>query len=177
VKEHLLDVNSVQDWFTGNINFLAHIDLMRADGGRIFVSVVTLGEIEFGHNLTNSTNPARREEFERWIHDTFPPSTRIHVEGHDWRYYGQLKAEIFRRFPPRSAKENHPEMCLDPATGKELGIDENDLWIAAQAIARGMVLVSNDKMERVKEAAAAIQFDAGLTLDLQNWAKDPPSIR
>jgi predicted nucleic acid-binding protein len=45
-----------------------------------------------------------------------------------------------------------------------LGIDENDLWLAAQAVARNLTLVTNDKIEKIREAANG-------SLYVENWAK------
>lgn len=59
-------------------------------------------------------------------------------------------------------------MCFDPVTAKELGIDENDLWIAAQSIEHNLILVSNDKMARIREVA-------GPVLDVEDWTK-PPTV-
>ena len=60
----------------------------------------------------------------------------------------------------------NPESCYDRVTGQELGIDENDLWIAAQSIAHNLVLVSNDRMLKIRTAA-------GVVLDLEDWEKSP----
>ena len=38
-------------------------------------------------------------------------------------------------------------------TSKRLEIQENDLWIVAQAVERNLVLVSNDAMKRIREIA------------------------
>ena len=46
----------------------------------------------------------------------------------------------------------------------ELGIDENDLWIAAQAIEHNLVLVTNDEMKRIKHVA-------GPVLDIEDWTE------
>jgi predicted nucleic acid-binding protein len=46
-------------------------------------------------------------------------------------------------------------------TSQELGIQENDLWMAAQALEYNLVFVTNDKMERIREVCADLQ--------LENW--------
>ena len=58
-----------------------------------------------------------------------------------------------------------PEQLLDPITAKELEIQENDLWIAAQAIAHEMVLVTNDRMTRIRDVAKGAKQE----LRIQNW--------
>ena len=46
--------------------------------------------------------------------------------------------------PPRGRQQNALEECFDQITGRELGIDENDLWIVCQAIDHELTLVTND---------------------------------
>jgi len=59
-----------------------------------------------------------------------------------------------------------PEQLIDPITSRELGIQENDLWLCAQAVAHDMVLVTNDKMLRIREVSEDMQP----VLRIQNWA-------
>jgi len=123
------------------------------------VSAITLGEIMFGNSITQSTNHSRRDEFESWINTEFPYA--LGIDRHTRVYYGTLKAELFRKFPPLNKHENHPERCIDRVTGAELGIDENDLWIAAQAMQYNLILVTNDEMERIRKVEEA--------LDIEDW--------
>jgi predicted nucleic acid-binding protein len=58
-----------------------------------------------------------------------------------------------------------PEQLIDPITSKELGIQENDLWLCAQAVGHGMVLVTNDAMCRIRE----VSQDMRPALLMQNW--------
>ncbi|MCI0359671.1 MAG: hypothetical protein L0211_14435 [Planctomycetaceae bacterium] len=128
-----------------------------------FISIITLGEIEFGHARNVSTDPVRRAEFEQFIADNFPWVVCLSPD--TARYYGAIRAELFRAHGPTAAtsKKNRPEQLCDRVTGDSLGIDENDLWLASQAVERGMVLVSNDRMARIRDAALAAQ---GLRIDL-----------
>jgi len=48
---------------------------------------------------------------------------------------------------------------VDPVTAKVLGIQENDLWIAAQAIERNLILVTNDGMSRIREIASELRIE------------------
>jgi tRNA(fMet)-specific endonuclease VapC len=87
----------------------------------------------------------------------------LSVDRHTRIYYGDLKARLFRAYSPASPRQNHPERCIDWATGAELGIDENDLWIAAQAIQFNLILVTNDEMARIRDVAPE--------LDIQDWTQ------
>jgi tRNA(fMet)-specific endonuclease VapC len=155
---YLFDTCTVGDYFCEHPNVMARVRAL-PDSTIIAVSAITLGEIMFGHSLTHSTDHQRRDDFERWINNNFPMA--LPVTRHTRVFYGDLKAELFRRFPPASRKENHPERCVDRVTGSELGIDENDLWIAAQALERNLVLVTSDEMRNIRSVA--------LALDVEDW--------
>jgi len=135
-----------------------------------YVSVITLGEIEFGHARNQTTNQATRDEYEDFIRENFPWVVCLSTD--TCKYYGAIRAEVFRRYGPQQKTNttNRPEQLCDRVTGHSLGIDENDLWLAAQAAERAMVLVSNDRMVRIKDAA----FAAGVRLNHENWFEPPP---
>jgi len=60
--------------------------------------------------------------------------------------YGELRAWLFNNCGPKvkKAKIKRAEELVNPTTGRELGIDENDIWIAAQAKTHNFVLVTHD---------------------------------
>jgi predicted nucleic acid-binding protein len=62
--------------------------------------------------------------------------------------YGELRASLFEKYIQKG-KNKRPEQLIDPVTATEIGIDENDLWIVAQAITYNLTLVTNDKMRRI----------------------------
>lgn len=73
---------------------------------------------------------------------------------------------MFERFAPNDKKRKglRPEQLCDPVTSLELGIQENDLWIVAQAITYGLVLVTNDKLKRISEVISD-------ELHIENWTE------
>jgi tRNA(fMet)-specific endonuclease VapC len=101
----------------------------------------------------------RRAEFEAFVAEQFPKPLR--VTEHAALIYGELKAVLFKKYPPQS-KTRFVYMCYDPLHGVTIGVDENDLWIAAQAIESNLVLVSNDRMKLIKTAA-------GEQLNCEDW--------
>jgi tRNA(fMet)-specific endonuclease VapC len=163
VNGYLLDTNMVGHYWNNHPNVIARIRSLAAGTG-IFMSAITLGEIEFGHAITTSTDHSRREEFERFVRNEFHTTLLLQITRHTACHYGHLKSELFRRFPPSGPRENHPERCIDRATGAELCIDENDLWIAAQAIEHNLVLVTNDEMVRIRRVAGSL-------LDVEDWTQ------
>lgn len=63
-------------------------------------------------------------------------------------------AKVFRRDRPRWL-----ENWVDKATGQALQVDENDLWMCAQARERNLVLITADaKMERISKADSSVRL-------------------
>jgi tRNA(fMet)-specific endonuclease VapC len=165
LKGYLLDTCIVRYYFDQHPNVMANVALL-ADDDTISIAAITRGEIEFGQYRTYSTDPDRRAEYLRFINNEFPRAMTISITEHTGPHYGELKAKLFEKYQPRSKKENHPERCIDKMTGTELGIDENDLWIAALAIEHNLVLVTDDTMNKIRSVSDRF-------LDVQNWT-DPP---
>jgi len=58
------------------------------------------------------------------------------------------------------------QFSLAPRTSaEELGIQENDLWIAAQAIQYNLVLITEDHMRRLQEVSTDLDYP----LQLASW--------
>lgn len=69
--------------------------------------------------------------------------------------YGQFKAEIIARFGPRERSRRRQTRI------EELGVGENDLWIAATALRHNLTIVSSDSdFERMRQVRA---------FPLENW--------
>ena len=76
-----------------------------------------------------------------------------------------IRAGVFEKYAPNVKRRRglRPEQLIDPVTSQELGIQENDLWIAAQALEYNLVWVTNDKMERIRDVCEELQ--------IENWAR------
>lgn len=159
---YLLDTNTVSRYHTGHSYVVDRVQALPADA-MLYISAITVGEIVFGHYITVTTDQERRDDFERFIRDEFPPGRILQVTSHAARHYGDIKARLFRLYPPPSRRHNHPESCIDRVTGQALGIDENDLWIASQSVEHNLILVTNDEMRRIKEVAPEI--------DVEDWTQ------
>jgi len=105
----------------------------RAAPGSLAISIITWGELCFG--ASKSTDPARAhallDAFAREVGVLEMPATA-------GRHYGDLRAALQRAGTP---------------------IGNNDLWIAAHALALGVPLVSNNGRE----------FERVPGLKLENW--------
>jgi predicted nucleic acid-binding protein len=61
--------------------------------------------------------------------------------------------------PLRRDRPKYVEDWVDQATSKALGVDENDLWMCAQAKERGLVLVTTDqRMKRIEDADSDVRL-------------------
>ena len=165
MRGYLLDTQTISYWFRPgtpeNHNVVTHIDGLDA-GTPLRVSAVALGEIEYGHRVAPKTETPIQVEFNRFVQTQLPDvldvrrTTRI--------YYGQIRARLFEKYAPeRGRKALRPEQLVDPVTAKTLGVQENDIWIAAQAAEYNLVLVTHDKMTHLREAVSDI-------LAIEDWA-------
>jgi predicted nucleic acid-binding protein len=134
---------------------------------RIFISAVTIGEIEFGHKVNPPPDVSRQSEFLRFLREKCPD--RLDITEHIGEHYGHLKAWLFNTFSDRRkrAKARRLKELTDPTTATELGADENDLWIAAQAITHNLVLVTHDSRGHFGDLLNAF---AG-TVRVEDWAR------
>jgi len=164
MQVYLLDTCIWSYWFNPNFTehepVLQHVERLER-GSIIGMSVVTRGEIEFGWQWNSDVKVSYRRFVEAQNPHLFDIDRHVAVE------YGQLKTLLLRAYPPWGRQGTSPprlNQLTDPVTAEGLGVDENDLWIAAQAIVRNLVLVTNDKLARIREVAAD-------RLQVENWAK------
>ncbi|MGG0302793.1 type II toxin-antitoxin system VapC family toxin [Bacillus albus] len=68
--------------------------------------------------------------------------------------YGNLKARLLERYGPKDKKKQRKTKL------HKIGIGENDLWIAATAIAYDYTIVTQDgDFERIREVEARLRLD------------------
>ena len=161
MDDYLLDTNITSYWFNGNApqhrQVFDHIEAV-ADA-HLLVSSITLGEIEFGVRLEGDN--AAVQEYAEAVQARFPAV--VDVSKHTASAYGDLRARLYKRFAPkRKRARKWIEELIDPTTGKELGVQDNDVWIAAQALVHNYVLVTADRMEHIRSVAPELQ--------VENWA-------
>lgn len=144
----------------------SHIEEVRGAGRRIFISAITVGESEYGLRTAPKSDPIKQAEA-RAVVDAFMPGLVLAVDTTVAReYYSDLQARLFAKFAPKDrrglAKTNFIGEWIDPTDQKTLGIQENDVWIAAVAMTYNLTLVSGDKMVRIRQVA-------GPALSYENW--------
>lgn len=153
---YLLDTNIASAAW--NVRHSAHtvvIDKLRQLGlARIFISCVTIAEIEFGLQVTPQID-ADKQRIVRSNMDSYEP---LRIDKHTAKEYARIRASLFRQFWPksRSLKFRYIEDLVDEVTGKSLGIQENDLWIVSVAVQYNCILVTGDRasgMQRIVDVA------------------------
>jgi predicted nucleic acid-binding protein len=84
----------------------------------------------------------------------------LNIDRHTGEPYSYIRANLFKKYSPRTQRNRltikHIEDLIEPTTGKELGIDENDLWIVSTAVEYNLVFITRDQkgsMRRIVEAA------------------------
>ena len=133
------------------------------DDSKLFLCPISVGETEYGLGVAPFKD-VRKQQLVRDALGVFP---MLDVDNNVAGSYGKLRARLFNHCYPegkkgRTFKEKRVEQWLDPVTSKELGIQENDLWITAVAYTYHYVLVTNDKM-------APIKHIAGPDVEFEDW--------
>ncbi len=129
------------------------LDFVRNVGidSHIYISCVTVAEIQYGYKLYPNVDLVRKQVIEQGLNQFHIRNIDRHVA----ESYSEIKAALFRQFVSKDKKgrflKKRPEELIDKTTGKELGIQENDLWIAAIAVQYNLVLVTQDKMKNIRQ--------------------------
>ena len=132
-----------------------------ASGSKLGISIITWGEIAHGHTVVSAELLPIQSEYLQFIQSKGPKTFEMDI--HTASTYGELRALLFEKLPNATKRKKRAEQIVDPVTGRELGIDENDLWIVAQAITRNLILATNDKLAQIRKVA-------GEDLEIENWA-------
>ena len=146
METYLFDTNIWSKWFRQEPSItekIAQID----KASKIFLSSIVWGEAIYGANV-NKKNVDKKfdlKSYSDFIHKSKPIILPIDENVAD--IYGELRASLFEQYFRKGKKR--PEQLIDPLTATEIGIDENDLWIVAQAVTHNLTLVTNDKMRRI----------------------------
>ena len=175
MRDFLLDTQIIRYWYdekctqhapvVGNIESLEQQPKSLEHKPRLWVSVVTLGEIEFGHRAQIGDFGKKQEEYVRFVHQKLP--VNLEVIDDAVTAYGQIRSRLFNKYAPGAKRKPkmRPEQLIDPITSLALQIQENDLWLCAQVVSHRMVLVTNDGMHAIREVSKGMEP----ALLIQNW--------
>ena len=169
MRDYLLDTNIWAYWFDPKNYSEQHANIQERlknlpSFARLNISVISCGEIDYGNSVNQKKELSRKAEFRKFIDGVAP--WLVSIERHTAKTYGELRARLFEKYAPKNKRTKglRPEQLIDPVTSLELGIQENDLWITAQAATFNLTLVTNDqKMNHIHEIA-------GKSLHVDNWA-------
>ncbi|MCX7427575.1 MAG: PIN domain-containing protein [Planctomycetia bacterium] len=166
MQGYLLDTNMLAYWFDEerreHEKVVDRIDAL-GPSAPLGISAISLGETEYGHRCVSDADTAVQFAFRRFVNARVPRV--LTIQRSTSTYYGQIRARLFNKFAPRNGKKRlRPCQLVDPLTAKCLGIQENDLWIAAQAYESNLVLVTHDKMDRLREVTSDL-------LAFEDWAE------
>jgi len=124
----------------------------------VFISPPTLAEVEYGLRTAPNMDTDRIATVRRAMQNF-----RVRpISHHTAQAYSIIRAALFEQFSPLDRrgrrKSKYIEDLIESTSGKELGIQENDLWIVAVAVEFDLCLVTGDTgagMHRILEAAVA----------------------
>jgi tRNA(fMet)-specific endonuclease VapC len=149
---HLLDTNHCSRLMEGGRQILDRLAAIR----EVATSFVVRGELMF--MAYNSSEPDQNVERVLTLVEHL---TLYLVDEETVDLYRKLKAALVRHFGPKARRQRRS------TTTRQLGFDDNDLWIAATALRHDLTIVSADTdFERIAEA---------MPLRLERWWMPPRS--
>ncbi|MEX0641492.1 MAG: type II toxin-antitoxin system VapC family toxin [Pirellulales bacterium] len=177
MRDFLLDTQTIRFWHdtgcpqhaavSGNVADLRRLAIPLGLKPKLLMSVVTLGEIEFGHRVALAPNPVAQAAYIKFVQEELPYTFELSADAA--ATYGEIRTRLFNKFAAGKKRKPkmRPEQLVDLVTAKELQIQENDLWICAQAVAHCMVLVTNDRMTQIRDVSSGMNPP----LLVQDWTK------
>ena len=126
-----------------------------------YVSVVGLAELSFGIKLAEAFKmgdlPTLME-----INQQAQDYGVLDISKHTSDAYAELKANMAKKYLEGANRRDRPrwlENWVDKNTERRLQVDENDLWMCAQAKERGINFVTADKnTQRIADADPEVQL-------------------
>lgn len=138
------------------------------EGTRIFLCPINVGEVEYGLRVAPYEKPEEHKLARDLLAAFSSADLLLNIDTNLARdYYAELRARLFNYCAPRSKRERknynkRVEEWKDLTTSKELKIQENDLWLAAVAMAHNLILVTRDNMDAIRKVA-------GSDIAFENW--------
>lgn len=163
MEGYLLDTNAASAlWNVRDENHQKIKEFIENIGNSlIFMSVIAISEVEYGLKRQNTrisdlTKANIRNEMSK-----FPEV--ISIDKHTSDPYSDLRAKLFDKYSEKKIK--WAEDLIDKTTAKKLGVQENDIWLASQAIQYNLILISSDRMNRINEITERL----GGELKIRDW--------
>lgn len=174
VDAYLLDTSVASAaWDGGNRHHSVIREKLAALGeDSISVCSISIGEVEYGLRVSHGPD----EERYKMIRRAMLQYKIWDIDRHTAEYWAAIRGELFRSHgrPKKRGfvKERQPEDLLDRTTARELGIQENDLWIVSVAVQYDLRLITKDKkMQRILDSARTVYaYDRAEIWKLENSA-------
>lgn len=156
---YLLDTNAASVLWDGRHRDHGKINafLENISQSPIWISVVVLAEVEHGLKTAPKMDRTRQNDVRNEM-AKFP--LVLDMDKHTVAPYSDLRTELFKKYSPKDRKgrltAKRPENLFDRTSAKELGVQENDIWLASQAIQYNLILVTQDRMFRLVEISNSL---------------------
>ena len=155
IEGYLLDTNIASASWNKRAPLHSHVRERLEELGDVLVylAVVSIAEVEYGRQVAPVIDTAQQAE----VRGAMGGCAVLQIDRHTAQTYAEIRAILFRTYAPRDRRgritQTYVEDLVERTTGKELGIQENDLWIVSVAVQYNLIFATNDRMQRVMEAS------------------------
>ena len=127
-----------------------------------YLSAISLAETALGLRMVEAFKSTATERLKEVVRKARRREA-LPITRHTAMVYAGLKAKLAKCYLQRASTQGRPrwvEDWVDKATGKKLQVDENDLWMCAQAKERDLIFVTADRKmhKRVSKADPSVRF-------------------
>jgi len=158
VEGYLLDTSVASAVFDKGNPYHSAVrnNLEQLGEGIVYICPISIGEVEYGLKAAPSIDSDRQ----LIVRDAMAQYECLDIQRYTGEPYSSIRANLFKKYSPKNRRNRliskRVEDLIEPTTGKELGIDENDLWIVSTAIEYNLIFITRDQkgsMKRIIEAA------------------------
>jgi predicted nucleic acid-binding protein len=148
VSGYLLDTSALSAYlYEGHPHHAeakAVIESLTSEAAKL-VSVVTLAEIDYGIRLAEYFGSGHLIEYRQRL-EIIREYASLDLTRHTSELYAELKVCLASHMQRREGRklQRWIEDWIEVGSAKSLQIDENDLWVCAQAKERDLVVVTGD---------------------------------
>jgi predicted nucleic acid-binding protein len=111
-----------------------------------YLSVVSLAELIFGANLAEAFGMGHLTVLHAIVREAQAYDV-LDITRHTAAIYAELKTNLAKSYLAKASRRDRPrwlENWVDKSSGQKLQVDENDLWMCAQAKERDVIFVTAD---------------------------------
>jgi predicted nucleic acid-binding protein len=154
VRGYLLDTNHVSAWANKHPQFLHRLRDVPPETP-IRACAISIGELEWGHRTTKTTDLEARARAMRFITQEIYPHASLDITLRTRTYYADILERIWLKHPPNIGRPTEGHLA-------RLGVDINDVWTVASAWEHGLTFLTTDNMSAIRQSAPEVVFDSWL---------------